>query len=175
MHRSMRLLSLELSSIPTSLPLYVCLNCRHEPLPRQFAAHQIRHNSSALPVTERIRRKLWGTDNPPGLKDPYGGRSILERRWRKKGQSNVDAQPASQMDIDSEEFADIAPPDDYVPATTWDDLKRIGHLSKWSDYSPKRADSYERYGPGVFSSVGGPSADLLLADSWPKNASGELM
>lgn len=145
MHPSVRLVKLELSSIPASRPLYVCFNCRHEPLPRPFAAHQIRHNSSSLPLTERIRRKLWGTDKPPGLKDPYGGKSVLERRWRRKGQSNVDAQHISDAELD--EFADIAPPDDYVPATTWDDLKRIGHLGKWSDFSPKHVDAYKRYGP----------------------------
>lgn len=147
MHRSMRLLSLELPSLPASRPLYVCFNCRHEPLPRPFAAHQIRHNSGSTSVTERIRRKLWGTDRPPGLKDPYGGRGILERRLGRKGQSDADAQQVSEADIDSDEFADIAPPDDYIPATTWDDLERIGHLGKWSDYSPKKEDTYKRYGP----------------------------
>lgn len=145
MHPSTRLLSLELSSRTASRPLYVCSSCRHEPLPRPFVAHhQIRPNSTS--VTENLRRKLWGTENPPGLKDPYGGKSALEQKWGRKGQS------AAETDADADEIeeGDIAPPDEYVPATTADELPRIGHLGKWSDHPPTEADVYRRYGGAWF-------------------------
>lgn len=145
MHPSTRLLSLELSSRTASRPLYVCSSCRHEPFPRPFVAHhQIRPNSTS--VTENLRRKLWGTENPPGLKDPYGGKSALEKKWGRKGQS------AAETDADTDEIeeGDIAPPDAYVPATTADELPRIGHLGKWSDYPPTEADVYRRYGGAWF-------------------------
>lgn len=40
----------------------------------------MRHASSGLPLTERLRRRIWGTDSPPGLEDPYGGPRYLEKR-----------------------------------------------------------------------------------------------
>src|SRR5271167_3906848 len=32
-----------------------------------------------IPKTEKLRRRIWGTDKPPGLKDPYRGPSAEER------------------------------------------------------------------------------------------------
>ncbi len=60
---------------------YICASCRHQAL-RQRISHMpsTRNASSGLPWTERVRRKIWGTDNPPGLKDPYGGPGYFERR-----------------------------------------------------------------------------------------------
>src|SRR5436190_15388265 len=69
----------------------------------------IRHNSSgSIPFTEKVRRKLWGTDNPPGLKDPYGGEGFLEKARRKR------KEPALEEVVEEEE---PAPEADVVPAT----------------------------------------------------------
>lgn len=119
MHPSVRLLRQELSSAY---------------FPRSSIARQVRYNSSE-PITERVRRRLWGTDSPPGLKDPYGGQGVLERRWGGK------KQPEEVEEADHD--VDIAPPEDYIEAKTWDGLQRIGHLGKWSDRPPRKVDTYE--------------------------------
>ncbi|KAF7502603.1 hypothetical protein GJ744_005444 [Endocarpon pusillum] len=56
-----------------------------------------RDASSGLPWTERIRRKMWGSDNPPGLKDPYGGPGYFERRRQEaqaeRGRGQIPTEP----------------------------------------------------------------------------------
>ncbi|RJE27358.1 Ribosomal subunit 39S [Aspergillus sclerotialis] len=123
MHPSVRLLRQDLSSIY---------------FPRSSIARQVRYNSSDK-FSERVRRRLWGTDNPPGLKDPYGGQGVLERRWSGRQQP----EEAEEADHD----VDIAPPEDYVEAKTWDGLQRIGHLGKWSDLPPRKEDTYKPFLP----------------------------
>jgi hypothetical protein len=60
---------------------YICASCRHQALRQHSPQLQwMRNASSGLPFTERLRRKMWGTDNPPGMKDPYGGPSYFEQR-----------------------------------------------------------------------------------------------
>jgi hypothetical protein len=76
-------------SIPSSKPVcirsspfpYVCPSCRYQAAGQRIPQRQSRRNaSSGLPFTERLRRRIWGTDNPPGMKDPYGGPGYFERR-----------------------------------------------------------------------------------------------
>jgi len=81
--------------------------------------------------TERLRRRIWGTDEPPGLKDPYGGPSIAEERQAaramqeqlpkeeelaQKSQSHQSKKPAPILDAS------------YEPAKTWDGLEEVGEL-----------------------------------------------
>lgn len=100
-------------SKPTSTP-YVCAACRS--LHPSQSSQQVRHDSN-IPFTEKLRRKIWGTDNPPGLKDPYGGPSFLERaraerkraRQQQSGeleqpepqpqQPDTEPEPRSQLDL----------------------------------------------------------------------------
>ena len=61
---------------------FVCSQCQRAALRSSSLTHQQRHASSndkpsddkakqKLPLSERFRRRIWGTDNPPGQKDPY--------------------------------------------------------------------------------------------------------
>ena len=69
------------TSLRTRQVPYICASCRHQALGQGISHLQSTRNaSSGLPWTERLRRKMWGTDNPPGLKDPYGGPGYFERR-----------------------------------------------------------------------------------------------
>jgi hypothetical protein len=78
-----------------------------------------------------LRRRIWGTDEPPGLKDPYGGPSIVEesqaaRAMEKslpkeeelvqESQSQQSKAPALILDAS------------YQPAETWDGLEEVGEL-----------------------------------------------
>lgn len=155
MRSSLRLLNLEATPLQGSRTRYVCSVCRQEARPRPFVARQFLRNASdsSTPITERVRRKLWGTDNPPGLKDPYGGEGVFEKKF-KRGQAArqedqaVEATPAETQGATAETAAEEAVPEgssSYEPATTWAGLQRIGHLGNWSDYPPSEADAYNSY------------------------------
>lgn len=101
-----------------------------------------------------MRRKIWGTENPPGLKDPYGGKGVLEKRFGKEssvmeeGEAEAQAQELGQGQgsVESQEQGqEGAPPAvdaKYVPATSWEGLQRVGHLGRWSDYPHSEGDVY---------------------------------
>src|SRR5271163_3708978 len=117
---------------------YICRSCRHLAL-RQHLAHRqsLRHASSEeIPITEKVRRKIWGTDNPPGLADPYGGESFLEKR-RKERALQKEAQELKEkhtppamlgrpggttQTMDSNAGSDYLPKE-YVRSETWDGLE----------------------------------------------------
>jgi hypothetical protein len=138
------------------------LQTLHHPRP-----HQRRYASNSnLPFTEKIRRKIWGTDNPPGLADPYGGPSFLERRrmereQREKGEQRAQALPEEEAEtqeylepqremtqqrpniVDREFEDDDFGHQEYEPAQTWDGLPHIGHRGNWKDIPPKPEDEYQ--------------------------------
>lgn len=118
---------------------FVCLQCRHRsalaahrgalstsiPIPLQRHASS---TSSSDSVSQKIRRKLWGTDNPPGQEDPYGGPSQIEQK-----KSKVKKDPVAGAE--KAPGAGVVPSDtaasNYVPATTWDGLDQIGGATGW--------------------------------------------
>jgi hypothetical protein len=91
-----------------------------------------------------VRRKIWGTDNPPGLKDPYGGEGVLERKFKKDLPENPDLTGYETIGVVERESEDV-PPADYQPASTWEDIPRVGHLGRWSDLPAAEADAYNSY------------------------------
>lgn len=149
----MRLLTLEATPLQGTRARYVCSGCRQETRPRPLVARQfLRNASSDDSTTEKVRRKLWGTDNPPGMKDPYGGEGQIEKHFR-KGQASKQGE---QKDAAAEEAAEEAAKeeeeedldftsDDYEPASTWKGLDRIGHLGKWTDLPRKERDTFTSY------------------------------
>lgn len=142
---------------------YVCSTCRRQPVPRaaRVVVHNARRHNSSAPLSEKVRRKLWGTDNPPGLKDPYGGEGALEKTFRGKREAN-NAQLTPQQQLEAEEGAEAAaeaevdvdgqsvpsaPPQDYTPATTWEGLERVGHQGSWKDLPKPKVErvSFKKY------------------------------
>ncbi|KAL4797295.1 ribosomal subunit 39S-domain-containing protein [Aspergillus venezuelensis] len=142
MRSSLRLLNLEASALQGPRPRYVCSTCRQSARPRPLVARQfLRHASdNSTPITERVRRKLWGTDKPPGLEDPYGDNSVL---WKKKegGAAPEPAEPPKQ----AEEPVEEPTSGDYEPALDGKGLARVGHLGRWKDLPPKAADAYNPF------------------------------
>lgn len=154
---------LEVVPYRASSARYVCSTCRRQFLPRctSQSLFSRRHNSSdsnnnnsgSLPFSEKVRRKIWGTDNPPGLKDPYGGESFLEKRLREKREAKAaeEAQREPELEYVAEEQltaaseAPTAEPTEYVPATTWDSLEHVGTSGKWWEYPPTPADQFAAY------------------------------
>ncbi|KAL2828752.1 glucosidase II beta subunit-like-domain-containing protein [Aspergillus cavernicola] len=151
MRSSLRLLNLEVTHLQGSRTLYVCSVCRQEARPRPFVARQfLRNASDSTPITERVRRKLWGTDNPPGLKDPYGGEGVFEKKFKKNQavqQGQEGAEEVTQAAETENAAVDEAVPADsaYTPATTWEGIQHIGHLGRWDDLPPREADAYNSF------------------------------
>ncbi|KAL4900503.1 hypothetical protein BDW74DRAFT_182594 [Aspergillus multicolor] len=154
MRSSMRLLNLEVvTPLQGSTTRYVCSTCRQEARPRPFVARQfLRHASdNNTPITERVRRKLWGTDNPPGLKDPYGGEGVFEKKFGKASMAKQGGAPENGEDAENQaaaESGDVAEEvidGEYVPATTWEGLDRIGHLGEWTDLPPNSEDAFTSF------------------------------
>ncbi|TVY48575.1 hypothetical protein LOCC1_G002648 [Lachnellula occidentalis] len=89
---------------------YLCSICKHQA--PAFSTSSLR---PSLDTTEKIRRKVWGTDEPPGLEDPYGGLSKFAKKPKPTS-------PPRQMTA-----APQLPPD-YVPSSTWDGLESVGEI-----------------------------------------------
>ena len=160
--RSLGLNDLVLSQV--ALSAYICSSCRHHALRQRIANQQsLRHvSSSNIPFTERIRRKIWGTDNPPGLADPYGGPGFLERRQKERALERQGKQVvAPEQEIREtapmgqrlEEVADVEEDPrfevvedpiehEYKPADTWDGLRHVGHKGHWQDLPPTPAEQF---------------------------------
>ncbi|RMZ80158.1 hypothetical protein DV737_g3057, partial [Chaetothyriales sp. CBS 132003] len=124
------------------------------------ASYQSRDIIPILPSTEAEKTQLqeriasiWGTENPPGLADPYGGPSFLERHWAQREQRYREKDEA----LAGREAAD------YKPATTWDGLMHIGHAGHWRDIAPTEHDTYQPWFVNYDnndSNDGGPSTFL---------------
>jgi hypothetical protein len=177
-HRLSRPLTL---ATKTSSP-YICTSCRTTSrLPANLRLHnasqQIRHNSTEkgeIPLTEKIRRKLWGTDNPPGLKDPYGGPGMFERAAARRREAAAAANNGVVAAPVTETFKETrlapavpeqrAPVDDrmgpqllgmrsrsplgpYEPAETWDGLEWVGEVP--GDYKTVQGGRREDLEPYV--------------------------
>ncbi|KAI9816372.1 MAG: hypothetical protein M1826_001839 [Phylliscum demangeonii] len=81
-----------------------------------------------LPWTERLRRKIWGTDGPPGQPDPDVRlepeeverlEQAQEARQKRRRKQAVAALPGPRP---------VPGADGYQPATTWHGLGRVGTL-----------------------------------------------
>ncbi|EZF32297.1 hypothetical protein H109_05710 [Trichophyton interdigitale MR816] len=153
---SSRPLLRSLEALPSQLnsSRYVCTNCRWQSFPRArnlVSTPSRRYNSSGnLPFTEKVRRKLWGTDNPPGLKDPYGGESILERRARELREAR-EARADESREV-PEESIEAMPEEtnaeamaDYTPAINWDGLEHVGSLGEWWEKPPTEMDRFDAF------------------------------
>lgn len=83
---------------------YVCRSCRNQlKTARRPNADQIRRASNT-PVIDYVRRKIWGTDNPPGPADPYGPgwadhrRMALERQREERSVAELSPQERAAED-----------------------------------------------------------------------------
>ncbi|KAJ5800010.1 uncharacterized protein N7518_002078 [Penicillium psychrosexuale] len=100
---------------------FVCSSCRIQTTPRISPLGQVRQYASDSPgLLERARRKIWGTDKPPGPADPYTGSQIMPGTGLASGESVAEeAFSLEQGEALSEEI------DDNL---TWEGMPRIGYL-----------------------------------------------
>ena len=116
---------------------YTCLKCR---LLGYRAAQKSNSSTKYLPSrrhasgfinTEKWRKKIWGSENPPCQDDPYGAPGALDQRRREQGvedpEQSVKEVETSMEDPDDVE-EDVTPRGPhYKRATTWEGLERVGY------------------------------------------------
>jgi hypothetical protein len=132
---------------------YICRSCRHVALRQRLTSRQsLRHASSEeISLTEKARRKIWATEKPPALADPYDGESFLARR-RKERAREKEAQELKQLEEEqgprarpraiAEDADNDYVPKQYVASETWDGLEHVGHKGHWRDIPPKLEDHF---------------------------------
>lgn len=149
--------------------LYVCSSCRHNVLSACSLSHSSsparRHASGRTPFTDRLRQRIWGTDKPPGLEDPYGGEGVISKAWKKRKAEHTgeQLQEAQEQQVQEEEpwaeqevdeaaaaaeaarvgsgrgYSDHA---EFTPAKTAEGMRVIGHHGKWKSFHPSESDQY---------------------------------
>jgi len=101
-------------------------------------------STSSPDFLERTRRRIWGTDTPPGAADPYArpaksaagtASSPLEEGDQVDEATDVRAyaeEEYRQQRAKLQQQVEDAPlHQDYVPATTWEGLEMVGGEVEW--------------------------------------------
>lgn len=100
---------------------FLCSTCRAR---APFSTSIRLAQPDPIPRSERLRRRIWGTSEPPGLRDPYRGPSpeeieeaeLKEENVAEEAQTRPSRTPAPKLDPS------------YEPAKTWDGLEEVGDL-----------------------------------------------
>ncbi|KAE8453782.1 hypothetical protein EG329_009294 [Mollisiaceae sp. DMI_Dod_QoI] len=106
--------SIDLAKTRTSAKIsstYLCSACRNQATP--FSTSTLR--AARVPYTEKIRQKIWGTDQPLGQKDPYGEGSVLDQTKKREKEEELKERDERRA------AAQPSPPDmsTYEQSTTW--------------------------------------------------------
>ncbi|MCJ1310779.1 hypothetical protein MMC25_004446 [Agyrium rufum] len=146
----------------TTTKPFICRRCLHRASAsstrsKQFSTSVIRpdyepKSKGSLPLTERLRRRVWGTDKPPGQADPYSCNQRNEEvdpeiAALKKLEQTRAADLATLRQTESSEYApkqENAVDKEYVPATTWDGLQSIGGQA-WKDEQFDRQNTFRGF------------------------------
>jgi len=90
-----------------------------------------------------VRKKIWGSETPPGQEDPYGGASVLDQRKREQELEDKREGRSVQVAPTSEELKEVGDENetsDYVAKVRWDGLDRVGYegwgREKWDKQHP---------------------------------------
>lgn len=101
---------------------YLCRACKQNSASFSTTGLQAAANSPGF--TEKIRRKIWGTDSPPGAEDPYGGLSRFDRTKQKELEQEQEQEQGQQLEQTASDPAEL--PADYQPSDTWHGLDIVG-------------------------------------------------
>ena len=101
--------------------------------------------------SETWRKKIWGTENPPGPKDPYTQSQLFPERNQKPAETEstkaVVARPRAEPTFDGSSVEDAKKFDpDYEPAETGVGLARIGGAKGWWEQVWDEDNQFQRYG-----------------------------
>jgi hypothetical protein len=106
---------------------YLCSACKHQASFSTTSIQAARANGK-VPFTEKVRRRIWGTDAPPGLEDPYGDKSVFDKTKEQAKEEEAEEREAQVK-------ATKPDPSTYEPASTWDGLEQVGGFGNWWKYN----------------------------------------
>ncbi|CAD6567671.1 MAG: hypothetical protein ASARMPREDX12_000594 [Alectoria sarmentosa] len=89
--------------------------------------------------TEKLRKKIWGSETPPGQEDPYGKESVFDQRRREREQEiekGMELEPVPEGEVGKSEEQT-----GYVEATTTEGLERVG----WPGWGTKEWEEENSY------------------------------
>jgi hypothetical protein len=104
---------------------YLCSACKHQATSFSTSSIRVARNIK-VPFTEKIRQRIWGTDKPPGLEDPYGDKSIFDKT--KERAKVEEAEEREEQLMGAKPKPDLST---YEPASTWDGLEKVGGFGGW--------------------------------------------
>jgi hypothetical protein len=104
---------------------YLCSSCTYKA--SSFSTSSSRPADKKLPLTEKLRRRIWGTDQPPGQENPYEKIKPGERVRRQDREEEAAQRQNSKGELKT--MADVDPA--YVPATSWEGLESVGGFGHW--------------------------------------------
>ena len=120
---------------------FVCLRCRSRRLPplqplviQRYASDDNKSNLSS------VRKKIWGTEHPPGQRDPYE-QLTAEQRAEQEQEMEAEREMEAKKQAEAEVVAEAEA--EYEPATTWDGLERIGGPTGWWEEAWDREHQFE--------------------------------
>lgn len=102
---------------------YTCAACRTQTSPFSTTAR-----SQAVLDTEKWRKKIWGTDKPPGAKDPYGGPSAAEMYAAERNGKKVSKPKAPRARAPKLEQFDMST---YQESDSAEGLEEVGGKGIW--------------------------------------------
>ena len=112
--------ALEQSSGRAALPASVCNACQLRAAPFTTAARRAAAKEKK-PYSEKIRQKIWGTENAPGREDPYAYDSPM-----RSIEETEQAVEPTEEETPAKPQAPVVDMSGYQPATTWEGLEVIG-------------------------------------------------
>ena len=145
-HRSTQLW---LKTSRSSPKTFICHRCRCLTQKSHFTTTRQARASPEEPqkpdLTTRLRRRIWGTETPPGQKDPYRrltpeekAAELLEQESIAEGKQNASQDTAT-------EIARRQSAGEYLPAQNWDGLERIGGATGWWEEEWDRNNVYRGF------------------------------
>ena len=177
----------QLSSRQTSA--YVCLQCQRQ------ASHTVAKakwapKSRSLPCryassssfSDKLRKRIWGTDNPPGPEDPYGSSGVLEQRRREKAardeEQGLASNDTAKAPIIEDNVGAIGEgsEENGSEATTWEGMLVVGGpgwgMEEWDQRHPFRGFDFRPCLPLILCSLSLLDTSLILdrrlgTRSWP--------
>ncbi|KAF8867069.1 hypothetical protein BDZ45DRAFT_638372 [Acephala macrosclerotiorum] len=129
-----------------STTIYLCSACRNNSTP--FSTSTIR--AVKAPYTEKIRQKIWGTDQPPGQKNPYGETSVFDQTKKSEAEETAKEEEEQRNTARVSRRPKKARPDmsSYEPATTWmneEDGTRVPWVGGFGNWWKNNWDPEHQY------------------------------
>jgi hypothetical protein len=106
---------------------YLCSACKLQATSFSTTSLWAARNHGKVPWTEKFRQRIWGTDRPPGLENPYEGKSVLNKAKEPEKEDEIEEGQAEQEAAKPKPVLST-----YEPASTWDGLEEVGEDGSWS-------------------------------------------